>query len=149
MNYRLLKLIGTCLLGINLVACQDKFDNLEPSSKAEAEPIAEEKPAGVPISDQHIPLFETELHISEDGLRAIGTSFEDQPSGDRSHLLSPRLRFAQETYVWENGAWQLKVVPNPNINADILFRREKGGQVDFLRERGRHNDDALSWGCSK
>lgn len=136
MDYRLLKLIGACLLGINLVACQDKFDNLEPSSKAETEFIEEEKLAGVPISDQHIPLFETELHISEDGLRNIGTSFEMQPSGDRSRPLSPRLRFKRLGYVWENGKWEVKTVPNPNINADVLFRRKKGGQVDFLRERG-------------
>ncbi|MDO4707350.1 MAG: hypothetical protein Q4A61_02855 [Porphyromonadaceae bacterium] len=136
MNYRLLKLIGACLLGINLVACQDKFDNLEPSPKAEAEPTAEGERAGVPIGDQHIPLFETEFHLSDDELRYIGANFEDQPSGDRSTLLSPRLLFAHDDYVWENGGWRLKRVPIPNINADVLFRREKAGQVDFLRERG-------------
>lgn len=115
--------MGACLLGVSLVACQDKFTQVD-ESLSKGEPNKESE--GVTIGEDFIPFMETDMQFSEDEqdqLRSVGMDFvgpadrKGQPK-----IRAPRLKFSTGV--------------DANIWADILLRRQKGGQTIFLRERG-------------
>ncbi|WP_152567339.1 hypothetical protein [Porphyromonas sp. COT-290 OH860] len=137
---RFIRFVGACLLGVTLVACQDKFAQVD-DSLPKAEPKAESE-GGVVIGEDFIPFMETEMQLSEDEqdqLRSVGMDFvgpEDQKGLPK--IRSPRLRFTYLKYT-QNPAtkkWSSEEVVNPNMNVDILLRRQKGEQINFIRERG-------------
>ncbi|MDO4692159.1 MAG: hypothetical protein Q4A64_04720 [Porphyromonadaceae bacterium] len=113
---KFIKIVGACLIGISLVACQDKFQHID-------DPLPKPEPnTNNSLEKDYVPFFESDVLLSEeDQLRSIDLEFDRAQSDDKAKLSFPRLKF----------------VKDQEIGADIILRREKGGQVDFIRERGQ------------
>ncbi|MDO4692508.1 MAG: hypothetical protein Q4A64_06530 [Porphyromonadaceae bacterium] len=120
----MIRFVGVCLLGVSLVACQDKFQEVDSTLP---KPAPEE---GISLEEDYIPLFEADMEISENEYRAFHMTLQTQPNntGDHAKLYSPRLKF--------------KVGAQEEV--DILLRKSTGTGVKFFRERGKAEFIAVS-----
>lgn len=109
---KLIKFVVTCLLGVSLIACQDKIRQEEDIL---SKPSPEEN-----IEKDFIPLFEAEMALPEEQLKGFQVGFDrlSNTTGDQSKIFSPRIRFRKR-----------------DNSVELLLRREKGGNVKFIRER--------------
>lgn len=112
-NMKFIKFVVTCLLGISLIACQDKTrqeDDLTPSPDPEKL-----------VEKDFTPLFEAEMSITEDQSKLLHIDMERNVGSDRSKLHFPRIKFGEGITFY----------------ADLLFVREKGDKAtEYIREKG-------------
>lgn len=113
---RFIWLVSACLLGVSLVACQDKFQQVDDA-------LSKPKPGeGTSLEKNYVPFFESDVLISEeDELRSFEIEFDRSASDDKAKLSYPRLKF----------------VEGQEIEVDVILRREKGGKVNFIHNRGK------------
>lgn len=123
----MIKFVVTCLLGVSLIACQDKIRQEEDIL---SKPSPEEN-----IEKDFIPFFEAEMALSEEQLKAFQVGFDElsNTTGDRSKILSPRILF--EAQQWNKNEKKYDLIQVYEKGVDLLLRRVKDGKVKFFRER--------------
>lgn len=124
-----MRFVGLCLLGLMLVACQEKREDIEPVLEQEglAEDIRQEG---------YVPFLETSFAFSEEGedqLKAVDMTFDETIDADGTRLRSPRLKFTQRVY--RNNQWVEENIPS--FPAKVLLRRAKGNDVEFVTHDAR------------
>lgn len=109
--------ISICVVGISLLACQDKH--------AQEEDIQINKTKEEELDKSLIPLFDASVNMRE-STRFLNISLDELNNpvpGDKSKLRSPRIRFSESR-------------KDEFIVTDVLFRKQKGSEAPiFFRLR--------------